>query len=115
MKIFMKNICLLIVIIPLLTGCPDQDSSHDPGGNGLSGKIVFSANRDGDNEIYVIHADGSNLVQLTQNTVNDTLPDWSPDGDKILFGGNSLSVINSDGSNALSIENGKPIFSPRWY
>jgi Tol biopolymer transport system component len=44
--------------------------------NGM--KIAFSSNRDGNNEIYVMDADGSNQIRLTDYTANDTSPAWSP-------------------------------------
>lgn len=36
-------------------------------------------------EIWVMNADGSNLVQLTNNDLPDRHPDWSPDGQQIIF------------------------------
>ena len=46
----------------------------------LNGKIVFETNRDGNDEIYVMDADGGNLRNLTQHPARDIRPDWSPDG-----------------------------------
>ncbi|MCD6456500.1 MAG: PD40 domain-containing protein [Methanophagales archaeon] len=39
-------------------------------------KIAFVSNRDGDNEIYVMDADGTNVRQLTNNTADEWGPDW---------------------------------------
>jgi WD40 repeat protein len=36
-------------------------------------------------EIWVMNADGSNLVRLTNNDLPDRHPDWSPDGQRIIF------------------------------
>ena len=36
-------------------------------------------------ELYVMNADGTQLVRLTNNTAPDTHPAWSPDGNKIVF------------------------------
>jgi Tol biopolymer transport system component len=33
--------------------------------------IVFTSDRDGDNEIFMINRDGTGLTQLTFNDVND--------------------------------------------
>jgi Tol biopolymer transport system component len=44
--------------------------------NGKS--IVFESDRDGDNEIYVMDADGGNVVQLTDNRADDGSPDLWP-------------------------------------
>jgi Tol biopolymer transport system component len=39
---------------------------------------VFESDRDGDNEIYVMDADGGNVVQLTDNRADDGSPDLWP-------------------------------------
>lgn len=52
----------------------------------LSGEhILFESDRDGDWEIYRMHADGSNLEKLTDNTNTDRRPCWHPTENKILF------------------------------
>jgi len=49
-------------------------------------KIVFQSTRDGDQEIYLINADGSNTERLTQNIgIDDYKPVWSPDGRWIAY------------------------------
>ncbi|TRO54609.1 translocation protein TolB, partial [Candidatus Bathyarchaeota archaeon] len=45
-----------------------------------NGKIAFNSDRDGNFEIYVMNADGSNVTRLTNNSDYDTVPWWSPDG-----------------------------------
>ena len=35
-----------------------------------------------------MNADGSNLINLTNNAAADLYPSWSPDGTKIAFGTN---------------------------
>ena len=42
-------------------------------------------NPTGDQEIFVMNADGSGLRQVTFNTVDDGAPAWSPDGHRLLF------------------------------
>ncbi|NQE04421.1 Protein TolB [ANME-1 cluster archaeon GoMg1] len=42
----------------------------------LVDKIAFHSNRDGDREIYVMDAGGTNVVQLTKNDATDMKPDW---------------------------------------
>ena len=46
-------------------------------------KIAFHSNRDGNFEIYVMNADGSNQTRLTSSPGRDQSPSISPDGSKI--------------------------------
>lgn len=41
------------------------------------GKIAFEPDRDGDAEIYVMNADSSGILQLTDNDSLDGFPYWS--------------------------------------
>ena len=50
-----------------------------------NGKIVFVSNRDGNDEIYMMNTDGSNLSRITNNSVHDRYPSWSPDGLQVAF------------------------------
>jgi TolB protein len=48
-------------------------------------KIVFYSDRDGNAEIYVMNADGSDPQRLTFNDADDSSPVWSPPGDQVAF------------------------------
>ena len=48
-------------------------------------KLAFSSNRTGTYQIFVMNADGTNVVQLTNSGSSNTQPAWSPDGTKIAF------------------------------
>jgi Tol biopolymer transport system component len=48
-------------------------------------QIAFHSNRDGNFEIYVMDADGSNPTRVTVYPGVDQYPDWSPDGHRIVF------------------------------
>jgi Tol biopolymer transport system component len=41
-------------------------------------KIAFGSKRDGNGEIYVMNADGSEQRRLTNNPAIDGRPSWSP-------------------------------------
>ncbi|MCJ7509611.1 MAG: hypothetical protein MUP14_01810, partial [Dehalococcoidia bacterium] len=43
-----------------------------------AGKIAFQSNRDGNDEVYVMNADGSGQINLTNNPAADAFPAWSP-------------------------------------
>ena len=53
----------------------DSEPAYSPGG----GKIVFSSDRDGDHDLYIMNADGSGEPrQLTNSPGDDQSPDWQP-------------------------------------
>lgn len=51
----------------------------------LSGSVLFVSNRTGNNEIYLMAADGSQPVNLSNHPADDRYPSSSPDGHSILF------------------------------
>ena len=59
----------------------DSNPSWSPDGT----KIAFESHHDDSSDVYVIHADGKNLIQLTRTPESDGQPSWSPDGRKIAF------------------------------
>ena len=42
------------------------------------GQIVFTSSRDGAYEIFIMYADGSNPVNLSNHPASDFDPAWSP-------------------------------------
>jgi len=71
-------------------------------------QIAFQSNRDGNQEIYVMDADGKNQRRLTNNPAEDGYPAWSPDGQRIAFGtyrdGNwEVYVMDADGENPRNL------------
>jgi Tol biopolymer transport system component len=69
-------------------------------------RLVFDSERDGDDDIYLMTADGSDVQQVTNEPGRDYEPDASPDGERIVFAsqratGDSaqLHLMDVDGSN----------------
>ncbi len=98
----------------------DNDPAPQAGNNG---KIAFHSNQTGNNDIYVMNADGTNPVNITNNPGDDGQPNWSPDGTRIAFNafrtGNSnyeIYVINADGTGLVQLTNntGGASFTPDW-
>ena len=74
----------------------------------LVGKIVFASDREGNIEIYMMDADGTNVKKLTNNTARDDHPAWSPDCKRIAFasdrdGDPEIYVMNADGTNVKKL------------
>jgi C1A family cysteine protease/dipeptidyl aminopeptidase/acylaminoacyl peptidase len=80
----------------------------------LFGKIVFTSNREGNYEIYIMNADGSNQTRLTNNTTSDWQPHLSSNGRKIVYLGNGgVYTMNSDGTNNALITSNNTS-DPKW-
>jgi uncharacterized repeat protein (TIGR01451 family) len=88
--------------------------------SGGLGKIAFSSERDGNREIYVMNADGSSQVRVTNNNATEDFPAWSSDSSKIVFTSNrdgnvEIYVMNADGNNQVRVTNNSvDDFSPVW-
>src|SRR6185503_1321065 len=90
-----------------LTDNPAED--FDPVWSPDGTQIAFRTHRDGDEEVYLMNADGSNQRNLS-NAPNDGdySPAWSPNGEWIAFmsdraGNNNIWVIRPDGSDLRQV------------
>jgi Tol biopolymer transport system component len=76
-------------------------------------KLAFVSNRAGNDEIYVMNADGTGLTRLTNNAAIDVDPAWSPDGAKIAFastraGHLEIYAMNANGTGAKRLTTNLP-------
>jgi Tol biopolymer transport system component len=86
----------------------------------LPANIAFVFDRDGNSEIYMMNANSSNQLRLTNNEAEDYSPAWSPDGKYIAFvstrdDNSEIYRMNADGSNQLLLTNNEAKdYSPVW-
>jgi Tol biopolymer transport system component len=94
-----------------------------------AGKLAYvscSSSEDTSCEIYVINADGSHPIRLTNDNAWNCCPAWSPDGAKLAFVANedgpvqgphgAIYVINADGSHLTQLTSSANIAAenPTW-
>jgi Tol biopolymer transport system component len=89
-------------------------------------RIVFSSDRDGlfhnntpARELYRVNPDGSGLTRLTNNTVNDDWPTWSPGSNKVAFqsdrsGTLEIYLMNPTGSGVARFTSTSVNSEPAW-
>jgi serine/threonine protein kinase len=94
------------------------------GGGGS--QIAFVSERSGKPQVWLMNADGSNQHILTQQKDGACQPDWSPDGQQIVFispclgrgrlyQGSSLYLINIDGTDLTPLPTApEGDFDPNW-
>jgi TolB protein len=111
----MRSLPVLAIFVPLvavadgyieatgftqLSGLENTYPAWSPDGT----KIVFESTRDGpDADIFVMSADGTGVVQLTDNAVPESTPSFTPDGKFIVYvseeaGNPDVFIMRSDGS-----------------
>jgi Tol biopolymer transport system component len=112
-------------VVRLTDGVNDSWPSFSPDGT----EIAFASSRDSTDrrctpgfpneagcatDIYVMDADGSNVVRLTDDPAGEYMPKWSPDGSSIAFvredgpgsptpTRSTIYIMNPDGSEARRI------------
>ena len=113
------GVLVAIAVLGQLFGPVSPAGAAFPGG---VGKIAFVTDRDGNDEIYVMNADGSGQTRLTNNAADDRGPAASSNGAKIAFsstrdGNSEIYVMNADGSGLTRLTNNSatddaPAWSP---
>jgi len=90
-------------LLELFSGKSARGDVQTPAWSPDGRKLAFVSERDGNAEIYVMNADGSEQENLTRQPANDSHPSWSRDGRKLAFvsrrdGNSEIYVMNADGS-----------------
>src|SRR5206468_7233597 len=117
--------CSLALLVIALLALASPAHASFPGQNG---KIAFErcdlfGQPDAPCDIWTMNADGSGQVNLTQTTtMSEVLPQWSADGQKIVFvardihGNSAIDTMNADGTNVTTVTTtfGSCFGAPGW-
>ena len=69
-------------LVPLLVdGASNVHAVYSPDRT----RLVFSSNRSGSYDLFVMDADGRNLSRITTDSGNESEPRWTPDGSRIFY------------------------------
>lgn len=103
-----------LLAMPILAAQAQQDTIE------TSSVILFTSEREGNLEVFVMDADGGNQRNLTNDRGSDYTPRWSPDGTQIVFGSDrsgdpELYVMDADGNNLRRLTDSPGVDrSPAW-
>jgi dipeptidyl aminopeptidase/acylaminoacyl peptidase len=92
-----------------LTGtATNPPSSTQPSWSPDGRRLLFRSNRDGDYDIWVMDADGSDVEQVLNDPGDERYPGFSPDGRKIVFrsdrdGDPEIFVMDANGTNIVQL------------
>jgi len=94
---------------------------ENPSWNFVGSRIVFGANSSGATNVAVVNTDGTGFRQTTVSPGNGAHPDWSPDGQRLLFNAtrasppwSSIGSMGADLSGAALITGGSNASLALW-
>jgi tol-pal system beta propeller repeat protein TolB len=98
-----------------LTDRDDIDPTWSPDGS----LIAFASSRAGPRQLFVMHADGSDVRQVTDLDAMGGRSTWSRDGTRLAFyrgpaGDHNIFIINLDGTGLVQLTTGGDNLGPSW-
>src|SRR4051794_8112724 len=96
-RLALPVVLLPALLLPLL-------SAARPARGADPQKLLITSKRGGNEDIYLVNADGTDAKNLTNNAAADNAPCWSPDGKRIVFasdraGKRDIWVMDAYGTN----------------
>jgi len=100
---FLLSFIFGIILIPFASGNGIQNFSSDV--------LIFSAEKDGNSDIYIMDIEGFEAVPIAKSSANEHYPVLSPDGKHILYtsdetGTGEVYIMNVDGSDKRRLTEG---------
>lgn len=111
-----------LFVAPALGGAASKlvENGYFPAWSPDGKKIVFSSERAGKWDLWVVSSEGGTPTRLTDDTQIDYQASWSPDGKWIAYGSGTaarfdLRVIPADGGAPQSVDSGTSwVLRPAW-
>lgn len=70
---------------------------------GYNGRIAFQSSRDGNQEVYVMDADGTNQTRLTNDLGADTRPEWQPIPNRVPVTANDTLTVSANAAASTDV------------
>jgi Tol biopolymer transport system component len=122
MNIRLRRILPWLSVAAVVAGCGGdaEPLASDDMPADLAARILFTSDRDGNDEIYSIDVQGGSVERLTDHPSHDVEPAWAPNRERIAFrsdrdGDWELYVMDADGGNVERVTHttGRDI-APSW-
>jgi TolB protein len=103
----------LDVLIPMHTANYASDPEYSPDGH----RVVFRGDLNGNqDDVYVMHADGTHIHRITPASASSERPGWSPDGRHIIFTQDCCAIwrVRANGTHPVALtapKNGRNDFT----
>ena len=89
----MRLVSLALLVPAVLSAqqpAPPVINGGLPSVNPKTSQIAFLSNRDGQNDLYVVNADGTGLQRLTNDATRKSFGTWSADGKTLLYSSGTM-------------------------
>jgi TolB protein len=101
-----NNLVFFVSILYVIFTANSCDKGVEPEGINSHNKILFTSNRSGKSQLYMMNPDGTDIQQLTSGEYSYSAGRWSPDVSKIVCNTNEnlttagmeMVVMNVDGT-----------------